>query len=278
MSIKRPLFVCLGLLFLAASVQAGQITFTFDFTRLRSGSFSLNWSSAGPLVESVSAGKGTATVISDSGLLPDLHTGQIFDTYCVDLLHNIGGGESPQVGLGSMQNWNQPNPGPSVTNPGSYPWPTNLHAGSAAAYLYNNYRNDGLGLYDKADREAGLQLAIWEVLYEGETLTSGIPSYDIAGGKISFTRFSSQVTGYADTYLKGLSADWNNAVNANALWLQTSNGSEGLNTHTQDFIATNTVPEPAAIILVGTGVALLAGIQFRKKRGKQVHSRDITGD
>jgi hypothetical protein len=274
MSIKRLLFVCLGLLLLAASVQAGQITFTFDFTRLRLGSLSLDRGSAGILIESVYAGKGTATVISDSGLLPDLQAGQIFDTYCVDLLHNIYSYESPQVGLGSMQNWNQPNPGPSGTDPGSYPWATDPHAGSAAAYLYNNYRNDGLVDANKADREAGLQLAIWEVLYEGDTLPSGMPSYNIADGKISFTGFSSQVTVYANTYLNGLSANWNNTVNANALWLQTSNNDEGLNTHTQDFIATNTVPEPAAIVLVGTGVALLAGIQFRKKRAKQVHSRD----
>jgi hypothetical protein len=273
-NIKRPLSVCLGLLLLAASVQAGQITFTFDFSRLQRGSFSLDRGSAGILIESVSAGKGTAHVINDSGLLPDLHVGQIFDTYCIDLLHDINNNESAQVGLGSMQNWTQPNPGGQGTNPGYYPWATNPYAGSAAAYLYINYRNDGLNQPDKTAREAGLQLAIWEVLYEGNTLDSGLPSYNIGNGKISFSGFSSDVTGFANTYLNGLSVDWNNAVTANALWLKTSNVGDGLHSHTQDFIATNAVPEPAAGILVGSGVALLAGMQYRKKRAKRMHAQD----
>jgi hypothetical protein len=127
------------------------------------------------LSESGYAGKGIATVI-DNGLAHNLQGGQAFGTYCLDLLHDIYSEASPEVQLSSMRNWTQENMATTQNpDPGSFPWSNNPYAGEAAAYLYDTYRNDGAALSDKKYREARLQPANWEVLYEGNAGSTGAP-------------------------------------------------------------------------------------------------------
>jgi hypothetical protein len=247
---------------IASSAQANQIKFTFDFSRLQPGTFSLNRGGGLWMTETVYAGKGTATVL-DAGLSPYLALGQSFDTYCVDLLRIIYSGSTPQVQLASMQDWKQQNIG--VANPALFPLANNPKAGDMAAYLYNTYRNDGLNASDKAKREAGLQLSIWEVLYEGSPESSGPLAFDLGNGNIRFSNFDPQVLNYASGYLNSLPV-YGSKAGSDALWLQTENQGIGLNTPTQDFIGPETTPEPGSLLLVGSGVVLFGGVALRKQK------------
>jgi hypothetical protein len=265
----RRCLACFGCLLFAASAYASQISFTFNFGNLQTGQLILYRGSEGIFTESIYAGKGTATVL-DNGLAPTLLGGQTFDTYCVDLLHDIYSGATPQVSLGSMQDWTQPNPpaGAGTPTPGSWPWTTNPYAGEAAAFLYNNFVNDGLGETDKKYREAGLQLALWEVLYEGSSDISSPVAFNLGAGNIAFSNFDSRVTGFGAGYLSGLPAEYQNLSSSNALWLQTANQSEGLGAQTQDMIGPKPVPEPASLLLVGSGVIIVAGATLRRRKNR----------
>jgi hypothetical protein len=259
------LFILGSFILLPISGQASNITFNFDFSRLQIGTLNVYRGSEGWLSENVYAGKGVATVL-DSGLSPDLKQGQSFDTYCVDLLHEIYSGASPEVQLGSMQNWTQANLSSSLhPNPGSFPWSNNPYAGEAAAFLYNTYRNDDPGLSDKKYREAGLQLAIWEVLYEGNAESGQAPSFGIGTGNIYFTNFDSRVTGFATSYLNSIPS-YNSLPSYDALWLQTANQGTGLGSQTQDFIGPTSTPEPTSLLLVGSGIFFLAARYFRRTK------------
>jgi hypothetical protein len=251
---------------------AGQITFNFDFNRLQYGTLTMDRGSEGILTEGVYAGQGTATVVDDTGFGSQLAQGQIFDTYCVDLLHDINGGESPQVQLGSMQDWTQLNPPDPFASPDSSSWPLagNNFAGRAASYLYDQYSAGASAASDSDMREAGLQLAIWEVLYDVPTMIAGVPTFDVTSGKVAFSGFSPAVTGYAMGYLTGLSANWSQVAGSDALWLETANSSEGLGAHTQDFVAPGDVPEPAPLLLIGSGLAVLAGMKHRNMKARQI--------
>jgi hypothetical protein len=272
------LFLLGSLLLINMSAQASQITFNFDFSRLQTGTLNLYRGSAGWLSESVYAGKGIATVV-DNGLAPNLQTGQSFDTYCVDLLHDIYSGASPEVQLASMRNWTQENMA-TIGNfdPESFPWSNNPHAGEAAAFLYDTYINDGAGLSDKKYREAGLQLAIWEVLYEGNPGSTGAPSFGIGNGdgNIYFTNFDSRVTGFAASYLNGL-PKYDTLPGYDALWLLTANQGTGLGAQTQDFIGPTATPEPAALLLVGSGLFLIGGKALKRRKNKKCGNRQRPG-
>jgi hypothetical protein len=250
------------MLLIAISAEASQITFNFDFNTLQQGKLYLNRGSLGFLEENVYAGKGIATV-ADNGFAPALSAGEIFDAYCADLLHIIYNGASPEVQLRSMQDWTQANIG--GTDPGSYPWLNDPYAGEAASFLYDTYRNDGLGQPHKEYREAGLQLAIWEVLYEGSTQAADPLSFDIAQGNIHFSNFNSEVTNFASIYLNSL-PNYGILAGYNAFWLQTA---DGAGSTTQDFIgpkAPNAVPESATMLLVGSGMILIIFTALRKQK------------
>jgi hypothetical protein len=264
---------CFGLLLSSTMAHAGQITFYFDFNRLQQGTLALDRGSEGILTEAVYVGKGTATVLDDTGFGSELTTGQIFDTYCVDLLHDIYLVESPQVQLGSMQDWTQPNPPDPFASPNPSSWPLsgNSFAGREASYLYDQYSDDASAASDSKMSEAGLQLAIWEVLYDVPTFSGGVPTFNLTSGNVSFSGFSSAVTGYAMGYLSGLSANWSQVAGTDAIWLETANSSEGLGGHTQDFVGPGSaaVPEPTTLVLIGSGLAVLAGIKYRKIKARQ---------
>ena len=257
-------------IFLAsASARASEVLFTFDFNRLQTGTLHLNRGSEGWFTDFVYAGKGTATVL-DNDLAPYLADGLSFDTYCVDLLRIIYSGSTPQVQLASMRDWNQPNmaSGTGAPNPQWFPWPNNPNAGAAAAYLYDRYRDDGAGQLDKLYREAGLQLAIWEALYEGGP-GSGAPSFDIATGNVYFTGFDGRVMGYASTYLNGLPS-YGALSGSDAFWLQTSDQGVAEGTQTQDFMGPEPVSEPETLLLVGSGVLLVAAASALKNLKRSI--------
>jgi hypothetical protein len=88
---------------------------------------------------------------------------------------------------------------------------------------------------------AGLQLAIWNVLYDND--------YDAAKG--SLWSSSTNVVAYANTYLGALNAAGGASVTAQAIWLDTKSG--------QDQVTVTVVPEPASVLLLGIGtLAVLA--------------------
>ncbi len=87
---------------------------------------------------------------------------------------------------------------------------------------------------------AGLQLAIWNIIYDGKN------DFSVATGAGTFySTVSSGAVDYANAYLANLRDYY--SPTASALFLSTDHG--------QDQV---TVPEPATLLLLGTGVAALA--------------------
>lgn len=101
---------------------------------------------------------------------------------------------------------------------------------------------------------AGLQLAIWEVLFDdGRSLV-----YDsTAGNRFYVTAASSGALSAGAGYLAALNAWGTDYTTASAVWLDVPSG------HGQDQITT---PEPATLLLLGTG---LAGLATRRRSRSQ---------
>jgi hypothetical protein len=157
---------------------------------------------------------------------PPAGFGATLETYCVDVLHDVTNPETVTV----RSTDDIPSTAPNVSN-----------AGEKAAWLYDSYAST----ITTNAQAAGLQIAIWEALYD--------TTADLAGGNINFSGagLTLGVLTAANSYLSALyAADYSTA---SAVWLDSPTG--------QDQI-TN-VPEPATLLLFALGIGTV--VQFRRK-------------
>jgi hypothetical protein len=161
-----------------------------------------------------------------------------FWSYCVDLQHYDLAGWN-EVTVANMSDWN------NTATPVAH----DSLGGGAASWLYNQYGATAVG-----GTQAALQLAIWNVLYDNDA--------SVSGGNGFWLSVTQSNASYA-TAANAMLADYfaNGKPVANDIWLRTN---DVRTNYAQDFIAP--VPEPATLLLLGTGVAGMFGSRARRAR------------
>jgi hypothetical protein len=179
------------------------------------------------------AGRTLATITDVAGLT---YAGlSAFDAYCVDLGNAVGIPGVYPLTDALMSTWGLGGNGDD---------------GQEAAFLYNSYS----GTVANGAQRAGLQLAIWEVLFDGDLWGT---SFDLTGGHFTVTSADAAALAFANTIGASLST-------ADAAWLklQSAPGSD----YPQDFVGPlKRVPEPASWLLLSSGLAAVAH-RFRRRR------------
>lgn len=164
-----------------------------------------------------------------------------FYTYCVDVLHNET--DPQQVTVGSISAM------PTVT----------LNGGAKAAWLFNTYA-DAVHASGDTHSAAGLQLAIWEVLYDNAALDG---SFSLGSGSFFVGSAPGAALTAGQGYLNGLTATGLGYSSSTAAWLDAPGELNSVRGG-QDQITHHPVPEPGSLMLFGSGCLALAA-RFRKR-------------
>jgi len=157
-------------------------------------------------------------------------------TYCVDVLNNEA---DPQYNV-AVRSTNEMTP---ATSPYSA-----AGAGGKIAWLVNTYAAT-IHASGTNEQAAGLQLAIWETLYD-----SDLGGYNLASGDFIVSASAGTIN-WATNYLKNLYSSPNNT--GQAAWLDSPGNGNG-----QDQV---TVPEPSTLLLLMLGGGLFFAFRRRTK-------------